>query len=156
MTGCSLFVWTPSISEFVKDGDIASAVELFVAMRRVLVGETLIVANRMAQTLITKLVYKSTDQAVAEECFEIYSLVAAASQDGRYKLWDPGEICMIFHWISCLPGGSKSIKHVINLLVQESGVTGSFMVAFLGFSLVLDIIGKRSRRGCVASLPGNV
>jgi hypothetical protein len=58
MIGCNLFVWTPSISEFVKDGDNASVAELFVAMRSALVEQTLMVANCVAQACIASLMLR--------------------------------------------------------------------------------------------------
>jgi hypothetical protein len=53
MIGCNLFVWTSSISEFVKDGDNASTAELFVA-------------NRVVQACIASLVLRLHSGASGE------------------------------------------------------------------------------------------
>jgi hypothetical protein len=66
MIGCNLFVWTSSISEFVKDGDNASTAELFVAMRRAFREHTLIVANRVVQACIASLVLRLHSGASGE------------------------------------------------------------------------------------------
>lgn len=45
------------------------------------------------------------DPAITEECFELLSLIAIASEDGAYKFCEPGVIDMIFLQISSLPDG---------------------------------------------------
>ena len=45
------------------------------------------------------------DPAITEECFELLSLVAIASEDGAYKFCEPGVIDMIYLQISNLPDG---------------------------------------------------
>ncbi|GJN22490.1 hypothetical protein PR202_gb10055 [Eleusine coracana subsp. coracana] len=65
--------------------------------------------------LIAEVASKSNDQAVTEECFELLSLIAIASEDGAYKFCEPGVMDMIFLQITSLPDGSKSIELAINL-----------------------------------------
>lgn len=48
-----------------------------------------------------------TDPAITEECFELLSLIAIASEDGAYKFCEPGVIDMIFLQILSLPEGIK-------------------------------------------------
>jgi len=56
------------------------------------------------------------DPAITEECFELLSLIAIASEDGAYKFCEPGVIDMIYLQISNLPDGSKCIELAINLM----------------------------------------
>jgi len=48
-----------------------------------------------------------TDPAITEECFELLSLIAIASEDGAYKFCEPGVIDMIFLQILSLTDGIK-------------------------------------------------
>ncbi|CAN6239156.1 unnamed protein product [Urochloa humidicola] len=66
--------------------------------------------------LVAEVVSKSVDPAIIEECFELLSLIAIASEDGAYKFCEPGVIDMIFLQISSLPDGSKCIELAINLM----------------------------------------
>ncbi|TKW42067.1 hypothetical protein SEVIR_1G359800v4 [Setaria viridis] len=66
--------------------------------------------------LVAEVVSKSADPAITEECFELLSLIAIASEDGAYKFCEPGVIDMIFLQISSLPDGSKCIELAINLM----------------------------------------
>jgi len=45
------------------------------------------------------------DPAITEECFELLSLVAIASEDGAYTFCEPGVIDMIYLQVSSLPDG---------------------------------------------------
>nr|CAB3451378.1 unnamed protein product [Digitaria exilis] len=66
--------------------------------------------------LVAEVVSKSTDPAITEECFELLSLIAIASEDGAYKFCEPGVIDMIFLQVPSLPDGSKCIELAINLM----------------------------------------
>ncbi|RLN07403.1 hypothetical protein C2845_PM11G22910 [Panicum miliaceum] len=66
--------------------------------------------------LVAEVVSKSADPAITEECFELLSLIAIASEDGAYKFCEPGVIDMIYLQISSLPDGSKCIELAINLM----------------------------------------
>jgi len=66
--------------------------------------------------LVAEVVSKSVDPAITEECFELLSLIAIASEDGAYKFCEPGVIDMIYLQISNLPDGSKCIELAINLM----------------------------------------
>jgi hypothetical protein len=66
--------------------------------------------------LVAEVVAKSTDLAITEECFELLSLIAIASEDGAYKFFEPGVIDMIFLQILCLTDGSKCVEFAINLM----------------------------------------
>ncbi|WVZ73289.1 hypothetical protein U9M48_021615 [Paspalum notatum var. saurae] len=66
--------------------------------------------------LVAEVVSKSADPAITEECFELLSLIAIASEDGAYKFCEPGVIDMIFLQIPGLPDGSKCIELAINLM----------------------------------------
>ncbi|KAF8689922.1 hypothetical protein HU200_041557 [Digitaria exilis] len=66
--------------------------------------------------LVAEVVSKSADPAITEECFELLSLIAIASEDGAYKFCEPGVIDMIFLQVSSLPDGSKCIELAINLM----------------------------------------
>ncbi|KAJ1281461.1 hypothetical protein BS78_04G307700 [Paspalum vaginatum] len=66
--------------------------------------------------LVAEVVSKSADPAITEECFELLSLIAIASEDGAYKFCDPGVMDMIFPQIAGLPDGSKCIELAINLM----------------------------------------
>ncbi|XP_062220605.1 uncharacterized protein LOC133920008 [Phragmites australis] len=66
--------------------------------------------------LVAEVVSKSTDPAIIEECFELLSLIAIASEDGAYKFCEPGVMDMIFLQIASLPDGSKCIELAINLM----------------------------------------
>jgi hypothetical protein len=66
--------------------------------------------------LIAEVVAKSTDPAITEECFELLSLIAIASEDGAYKFCEPGVIDMIFLQILSLTDGSKCVELAINLM----------------------------------------
>ncbi|XP_066332736.1 uncharacterized protein [Miscanthus floridulus] len=57
-----------------------------------------------------------TDPAITEECFELLSLIAIASEDGAYKFCEPGVIDMIFLQILSLTDGSKCVELAINLM----------------------------------------
>jgi hypothetical protein len=46
-----------------------------------------------------------TDPAITEECFELLSLIAIASEDGAYEFCEPGVIDMIFLQILSLTDG---------------------------------------------------
>ena len=52
------------------------------------------------------IVYR-TDPAITEECFELLSLIAIASEDGAYKFCEPGVVDMIFLQILSLTDGIK-------------------------------------------------
>ncbi|AQK75850.1 neurochondrin family protein [Zea mays] len=66
--------------------------------------------------LVAEVVAKSTDPAITEECFELLSLIAIASEDGAYEFCEPGVIDMIFLQILSLTDGSKCVELAINLL----------------------------------------
>lgn len=66
--------------------------------------------------LVAEVVAKSTDPAITEECFELLSLIAIASENGAYKFCDPGVIDMIFLQILNFTDGSKCIELAINLM----------------------------------------
>ncbi|KAL6911645.1 hypothetical protein ACP4OV_000450 [Aristida adscensionis] len=66
--------------------------------------------------LVAEVVSKSTDPAITEECFELLSLIAIASEDGAYKFCEPGVMDMVFLQISSLPDDSKCIELAINLM----------------------------------------
>ncbi|KAG8052520.1 hypothetical protein GUJ93_ZPchr0001g31684 [Zizania palustris] len=55
--------------------------------------------------LIAEIISKSSDLTITEECFELLSLIAIASEDGVYRFCEPGVIAMIFPQISCFPDG---------------------------------------------------
>ncbi|CAD6249093.1 unnamed protein product [Miscanthus lutarioriparius] len=66
--------------------------------------------------LVAEVIIKSTDPAITEECFELLSLIAIASEDGAYKFCEPGVIDMIFLQILSLTDGSKCVELAINLM----------------------------------------
>ncbi|KAF7081067.1 hypothetical protein CFC21_085043 [Triticum aestivum] len=72
--------------------------------------------------LIAEVVSKSPDLTITEECFELLSLVAIASEDGAYKFCEPGVMDMLFSQISNFPDGSRCLElstHLLQLLVHK-------------------------------------
>ncbi|KAG8061229.1 hypothetical protein GUJ93_ZPchr0003g17807 [Zizania palustris] len=72
--------------------------------------------------LIAEIVSKSYDLTITEECFELLSLIAIASEDGVYRFCEPGVIAMIFPQISSFPDGSRCLElatHLMQLLVNK-------------------------------------
>ncbi|KAG8096374.1 hypothetical protein GUJ93_ZPchr0013g35831 [Zizania palustris] len=62
------------------------------------------------------------DLTITEECFELLSLIAIASEDGVYRFCEPGVIAMIFPQISSFPDGSRCLElatHLMQLLVNK-------------------------------------
>jgi hypothetical protein len=56
------------------------------------------------------------DLTITEECFELLSLVAIASEDGAYKFCEPGVMGMLFGQISNFPDGTTNFCPVSCLL----------------------------------------
>ncbi|XP_071677326.1 uncharacterized protein [Lolium perenne] len=75
-----------------------------------------------AVPLVAEVVSKSPDLTITEECFELLSLVAIASDDGAHKFCDPGIIDMLFGQFSRFPDGSRCLElatHLMQLLVHK-------------------------------------
>ncbi|XP_040376742.1 uncharacterized protein LOC102708695 [Oryza brachyantha] len=71
--------------------------------------------------LIAEIVSKSSDLTITEECFELLSLIAIASDGGAYKFCEPG-VMDIFLQISNFPDGSRCSElaiHLMQLLVHK-------------------------------------
>lgn len=60
------------------------------------------------------------DLTITEECFELLSLVAIASEDGAYKFCEPGVMDMLFSQISNFPDGTKSSGQSLVCLIIPS------------------------------------
>lgn len=72
--------------------------------------------------LIAEVVSKSSELTITEECFELLSLIAIASEDGAYKFCEPGVMAMLFSQIINFPDGSRCSElaiHLIQLLAHK-------------------------------------
>ncbi|KAG8089441.1 hypothetical protein GUJ93_ZPchr0011g28341 [Zizania palustris] len=87
--------------------------------------------------LIAEIVSKSFDLTITEECFELLSLIAIASEDGVYRFCEPGVIAMIFPQISSFPDGSRCLElatHLMQLLVNKLRVDSMTMEKLQGMT----------------------
>ena len=71
------------------------------------------------------------DLTITEECFELLSLIAIASEDGAHKFCEPGVIDMLFGQISNFPDGTRISWPVSCLLLHSPSSYREILAATL-------------------------
>ncbi|KAG8072777.1 hypothetical protein GUJ93_ZPchr0006g41107 [Zizania palustris] len=95
--------------------------------------------------LIAEIVSKSSDLTITEECFELLSLIAIASEDGVYRFCEPGVIAMIFPQISSFPDGSRCLElatHLMQLLVNKLRVDSMTVEKLQGMTSMVTSLAR--------------
>lgn len=95
--------------------------------------------------LIAEVVSKSTDLTITEECFELLSLIALASEDGAYKFCEPGVMNMLFLQISSFPDGSRCLElatHLMQLLVHKLRVDNMSVEKLQGMTSMVTSLAR--------------
>ncbi|KAL5212003.1 hypothetical protein ABZP36_022850 [Zizania latifolia] len=95
--------------------------------------------------LIAEIISKSSDLTITEECFELLSLIAIASEDGVYRFSEPGVIDMIFPQISSFPDGSRCLElatHLMQLLVNKLRVDSMTVEKLQGMTSMVTSLAR--------------
>uniref|UniRef100_A0A0E0GE54 Neurochondrin n=1 Tax=Oryza nivara TaxID=4536 RepID=A0A0E0GE54_ORYNI len=95
--------------------------------------------------LIAEIVSKSSDLAITEECFELLSLIAIASDGGAHTFCEPGVMDMLFLQISNFPDGSRCLElaiHLMQLLVHKIRIDNMTVEKLQGMTSMVTSLAR--------------